>query len=138
MAQRTNPTDVLLILGGLFLGSKVVGLFTGDTPEPPPGPPPPTPDPPTLSTVQLQTMAGELVALLTFYVTEDEQAVVDIITRCNTDGDVGWLVHYYGDPFNPWQMRRMNLPESVAAYLDPDDLATLNARLGAKGIQFRF
>lgn len=138
MAQRTDPITAALWIGGLFLASKVLDLFDGDAPPRPDGPPPPPTDAPTLTDTQLQTMAGQLVALLTFYVTEDEQQVVDTIARCNTDGDIRWLSHYYGDPFVVWQMRRMNLAESVAAYLDPEDRATLNARLRAKGITFEF
>lgn len=138
MAQKIDPITAAAWAGGLYLAYRIARAFSSE-PAPPPGPVPPAPTGvPTLSAAQIASMAQQLRALLTWYITEDEPAALDIIARCGNDADVAWLVHAYGTPWNWWKMRTMGLPDAIATYFDADERADLNAALSAKGITFRF
>lgn len=68
--------------------------------------------------------------------TEDEDAVIDVITSCANTSDVKLLMNAYGK--RGTITNKMNLAATVREYLSPSDIAAINADFSAKNIAIRF
>ncbi|MCH9735996.1 MAG: hypothetical protein K0U78_15840, partial [Actinomycetia bacterium] len=86
------------------------------------------------SSLEIETMVQNLYAA--FYSDpwfgEDEEAIIAILSRCETDADVAAVVCRFGDT-SPWYLRPMTLFEAVRAYLSPSDIEQINLVLASKG-----
>jgi hypothetical protein len=141
MARGNVPTWILAI-GGLLLADRVLGLFSN--PQDPATNPYTAPDgspPAQWTTAQVRAAADGIEAAIwgTWDWSEDEQAVIGILTAVPTERDLVALINTYG-------LRGgfilggdgLTLPATVTAYLSSGERATVNAALSAKGIQFQF
>jgi len=94
--------------------------------------------PATFTDAQAVGLADSLLSA--FYgFTEDEGAIVDILTMCETTADVRLLVNAFGDRalLCAWFDNRV-LNEAVRLYLSDDDIAIVNDRYLVRDIKYRF
>lgn len=139
MARNSGLPGWLLVVGGLLMADKVLGIFSdandpGSRPYPNPGG-----APRVLTDAQLRGYADSIEAALYGFWnwTEDEAEVVRILSGIPTDQDMVALVNVYGTRGTAL-LPSITLPAAVSAYLSPSDISTINAALSARGMQFRF
>jgi len=92
----------------------------------------------TLTRAQLATMVK--IIYQAFYgslFTEDEQVIIHTIGQCNSDADVYALACAYGND-SPFTHPARDLFQAVNFYFSTSQIADLNARLSAKGINVIF
>lgn len=67
---------------------------------------------------------------------EDEQAVIDALSKCRTDADLRLVMNAYGERGTLLESR--NLAETIAEYFDAPQIAALNAMLRNNGLTLQF
>jgi len=73
------------------------------------------------------------------YLTEDDEAVGQVLKRMNNDMDISQLVKVYGVRDGGfWFNTDYNLPQAVNAMLDTEIKNSVNSNYAQKGITFRF
>ncbi len=86
---------------------------------------------------QLQAFSTEIYTA--FYASdwsEDEPAVIDVISRCDSYQDLMALACVYGERA-PWYYKDLDLFATIHYYFNEEELEELNSVLSSKGIAFQ-
>jgi hypothetical protein len=135
MAKQPELKTVLLY-GGLvylaYMAAKKLGLVgnTGAEDTPSVGPY-------TISLLDARMICDGIEAAATGF-TEDEEQIVRLLQRANSDGDVSRLLTVYGSRQIGAAGVPFTLVELVTTYLSQEDIQAINANWASKGIQYRF
>lgn len=139
---RAARTVALIAGGGLFVVAMKNKLFP---PEPEPGghvdPAPEDTAGATMTATQATTLADGLevafwgTGLFAAW-TEDEAAVVEIMTICQNTADVRLLMNAYGQRGS--MLDKMNLTQSIREFLSTSDIMAINADYRTKAITINF
>lgn len=138
-APDRSANRALLVVGGLLLADRVLGIFSPANPyaDAPPGRP--IDVGPTLTDLNMKAIADGLEVLLYGGIFEDEQAVIEAFDPAANDADVAGIIRAFGTRC-AWfgLIQCMTLPGALAHYLSPGDRAELNAQLSSRGITIQF
>ena len=141
MARGSLSNDTLvrggLLLGGLLLVNKVFGWFAPDSPGGSVTPALGDTRQATLDTVTANALADRIEVAVwgsgaVEAWTEDEEEFAACLMVCQVTNDVRLLMNAYGNRGTHFD--KLNLVETVAAYLDDDYRAAVNADYLAKRI----
>jgi len=140
--MRTDDAiKIGLALGGLLIADQVFGWFNDPGPGGEVDPAPGDNRPATLTTSDARALADRIAVAVwgTGIVVnpfEDDADFAAALMVCNVTNDVRLLMNEYGNvgPIT----NRLNLTETVVAYLDADLRAAVNADYRAKGITITF
>jgi hypothetical protein len=146
--SRTVTTIAMLAGGAVLLGNVLDRIFPretqpgGDvTPGPGPTNPDGTPQRANLTQAQANSVADGIEAALygtgvVMSPTEDEAAVVDLMTVPLNDADVRLIMNAYGK--RGTILAKYTLAAALASYLSASDRAEINQDYESKGIVIRF
>lgn len=138
-AKDNSGNRALLVVGGLLLADRVLGIFTPANPYAGAEPGRPIDVEPTLTDLNMMAIADTLEVLLYGEIFEDEQAVISSFDPAMNDADVAGIIRAFGTRC-AWfgLIQCMTLPAAIAHYLSPGDRSELNARLASRAITIRF
>lgn len=146
--SRTVMTIAILAGGAVVLGNVMSRIFPpvalpGGEVTPGPGPmnPDGTPQRANLTQAQANAIADGIESALygtgvVMSPTEDEAAVVDLMTVALNDADVRLIMNAYGK--RGTILAKYTLASAIASYLSASDRAEINQDYEAKGIAIRF
>lgn len=92
----------------------------------------------TLSDGQISAIVARIrEAFYGEFITEDEESALEAIGLCNSQADLSALVVAYGT-WAPITQPDRNIFQAVRAFVDSDDIETLNELLSSRGIKTLF